>query len=408
MSKPLSVDANGKLVYQLNQNLAYGTRLNASEYTGEVIYRQGTVERTGAGAERGGAAPATAPGLLYGHISSSRVFNPFDEGQIEIWEGAALIKVVKQGRVEPRPEGVSNRRKRGKIHGFSRSSRRRMRLLLAKVCLDEGLPLFGTTTYPDIFPDDAAKFKRDLETLVERLKRRFKKIGLVWRLEFKERRSGVNVGKIAPHFHWLLWNVPRKFGFQVEKGQWAKMTRCKDGTWLETVKFRNGENFATVARQVSGEDRFTEWLSRNWYDVVGTGELKHFQAGTNVKLLTSKREVFFYVSKYLGKVVVEQGCECPGRFWGVVNPKNIPMGRRRVVQITGNQASQLMRFMRRFVHAVTRKKYRFNRWSMSCLCNADFWMAKLPHLLNVPSLLKASSVAAVVSYAATTEPDYEI
>jgi hypothetical protein len=192
----------------------------------------------------------------------------------------------------------------------------------------------------------------------------------------------VNVGKVAPHFHWLLWNVPRKFDFKPESGKWAKISQVRDGTWRETVRFYDGDKIATVVNQVSGQDRFTEWLSRNWYDVAGTGDLKHYNAGTNVKVLTSKREVFFYVSKYMGKAEAEAGCECPGRFWGVVNPKNIPMGERKVIACTGKQAVQLMRFMRRYVHAVTQRKYRFNRWSMSCMCDADFWLERFPGLLD--------------------------
>ena len=116
------------------------------------------------------------------------------------------------------------------------------------------------------------------------------------------------------------------------------------------------------------------------------GDLKHYNAGTNVKVLTSKREVFFYVSKYMGKVEGEEGCACPGRFWGVVNPKHIPMGERKVIRCTGKQAAQLMRFMRRYVHAVTQRKYRFSRWSMSCLCNADFWLERLPTLLDLSGM----------------------
>jgi len=117
--------------------------------------------------------------------------------------------------------------------------------------------------------------------------------------------------------------------------------------------------------------------------VAGTGDLKHYHAGTNVKVLTSKREVFFYVSKYMGKAEDEPGCQCPGRFWGVVNPKNIPMGERKVIPCTGKQAAQLMRFMRRYVHAVTQRKYRFNNWSMSCMCDADFWLERFPALLDL-------------------------
>jgi len=328
---------------------------------------------------------------LNSHISSSQVFNPFDKGHIDFWQGAGLIKVVRQKRDAIIPEGSKQQTKRGQIHEFSRASRRRMMHYLATLWLEGLLPLFGTTTYPDIFPEDAAKFKRDLQTLIERLKRRFPLIGLLWRLEFKRRKSGVNKGKIAPHFHWLLWNVPTKFDFKAETGKWAKVSQAKDGTWIETVKFYQGDKIATVVNAVKGHDRFTEWLSRNWYDVAGTGDLRHFNAGTNVKVLTSKREVFFYVSKYMGKVDDDEGCACPGRFWGVVNPKNIPTGERKRIYCTGKQATQLMRLMRRYIRAVTRRKYRFNLWSMNCMCTADYWVERLPQLLGALSPPETSS-----------------
>ena len=408
MIPSLSMSSDGKLIYQLKPSLKYRpNKLDSSEYPGQVVYRRSTIEDMGPEAEHGGAVPASAPGLLNRHISSSDVFNPYDEGQIEVWTGAGLIKVTKQGWHKIVAEGDSNQTKRGRIHGFSRASRRRMMQFLAKVCLDAGLPLFGTTTYPDIFPDEAEKFKRDLRTLIERIKRRFPKAGLLWRLEFQVRKSGVNAGKIAPHFHWLLWNVPRKFVFKAETGKWAKVSQGKDGIWHETVRFFDGDKIATVVNPIhDDQDRFTEWLSRNWYDVAGTGDLRHYNAGTNVKLLTSKREVFFYVSKYMGKAEAEEGCACPGRFWGVVNPKNIPMGKRKAILCTGKQAAQLMRFMRRYVSSVTQRKYRFNHWAMNCMCNADFWLERLPRLLNLS--LEALGVAAVVSLAATAEPDYAI
>jgi hypothetical protein len=110
--------------------------------------------------------------------------------------------------------------------------------------------------------------------------------------------------------------------------------------------------------------------------------LKHYRAGTNVKVLTSRREVFFYVSICLGKIETESACPHPGRFWGVVNPKKIPMGKRVVPVCTGRQAVQLMRFFRHYVHAVTQRKYRFNRWSMSCMCRADSWLARFPVLIG--------------------------
>lgn len=180
------------------------------------------------------APGAVRAGLLSGHISSQDPHNPFDEGQVEWWEGASLVKVIKQGRSEIIPEQEEKPAKptRGRINTFSRRSRRRMMLFLGKVRMDgKHLPLFGTTTYPDMFPEDAAKFKRDLQAFLHRLKRRFPEGGILWRLEFKRRKSGENVGKVAPHFHWFLWNVPQEFPFQAERGKWAAMRQDKSGGW---------------------------------------------------------------------------------------------------------------------------------------------------------------------------------
>src|ERR1039457_5355868 len=134
---------------------------------------------------------------------------------------------MRQKRDASIPENSKKQTKRGQIHAFSRASRRRMMHYLATLWLEGLLPLFGTTTYLDIFPEDAEKFKRDLQTLIERLKRRFPDIGLLWRLEFKRLKSGVNVGKIAPHFHWLLWNVPSKFDYRSEERRVGKECRSR-------------------------------------------------------------------------------------------------------------------------------------------------------------------------------------
>jgi hypothetical protein len=92
----------------------------------------------------------------------------------------------------------------------------------------------------------------------------------------------------------------------------------------------------------------------------------------------------------------------------VVNPKNIPKGERKRIYCTGKQASQLMRFMRRYIRAVTPRKYRFNRWSMSCICTVDFWAERLPKLLDLVLPLEGLPVTDDVSPAATAEPDYVI
>lgn len=91
-----SRDADGKLVYQLKTGIKYlANKLDSSDYPGTVIYRRPTVQRTAAVPEHAEGAPGNAAGLLNSHISSPDVFNPFDKGHIDFWQGAGLINVVK-------------------------------------------------------------------------------------------------------------------------------------------------------------------------------------------------------------------------------------------------------------------------------------------------------------------------
>jgi hypothetical protein len=95
--------------------------------------------------------PASS-GLFNGHNIPSPC-NPYNEGQVEIWEGGNLIHIVKQRMFKRTVEGEKEGKtpKRGKITGFSRSSQRRMRIFMATLKLDgEELPQFVTLTYPDV------------------------------------------------------------------------------------------------------------------------------------------------------------------------------------------------------------------------------------------------------------------
>lgn len=205
----------------------------------------------------------------------------------------------------------------------------------------------------------------------------------MWRLEFKRRKSGENAGKLAPHFHWLLRNVPWEFPLRTERGEWAALRRTKPDGWELRLRCRDGDEVRTVTVPEVGQDEITFWFSRNWYDVAGTGDVRHFRAGTNVKRLGSAKEVFCYVAKYLGKVETETVCQYPGRFWGVVNPQNIPLGKRVVLPCTGRPAAQVIRFLRRFMRSASSRKVRTNEWSSSCICAADFWAVRMLRLLEI-------------------------
>jgi hypothetical protein len=130
--------------------------------------------------------------------------------------------------------------------------------------------LFLTLTYPREYPaDDVAK--RHLDTFAKRISRKWPNAAFVWRIEAQKRG--------APHFHLLVYGV----------------------------------EFVPKA-----------WLSRVWYEIVGSKDDRHLRAGTQVAYCHTIRQVLHYASKYAAKE--EQGVRpIEGRQWGVKGRKNLPI-----------------------------------------------------------------------------------
>jgi hypothetical protein len=107
--------------------------------------------------------------------------------------------------------------------------------------------LFITLTYPSKFPD-GVKAKRDLHTFLKRLKRAHPGAAGLWKLEPQKRG--------APHFHLIVLGVP-----------------FVDHVWVATA----------------------------WFEVVGSRDHRHWQAGTEVRRVKSHQHAVHYVSKYIAK-----------------------------------------------------------------------------------------------------------
>ncbi|HID19709.1 MAG TPA: hypothetical protein EYP28_02050 [Methanophagales archaeon] len=188
----------------------------------------------------------------------------------EIYHGGERIdlRVYRMDQSDSRNRGG----KRSEIRGFSKASRYRLFKKIASLHQEKaqkrGRPIFVTLTYPEEYPDDFEIYKRDLDVFAKRVRRKYPSAFFVWRLEFQKRG--------APHYHCLIFGI-------------AKIPKT--------------------------------WLSKTWYDVVGSGDEKHLKAGTKVERVRSWRGVWSYVSKYLGKVPENQENvpESTGRFWGVYN-----------------------------------------------------------------------------------------
>ncbi len=153
--------------------------------------------------------------------------------------------------------------KRGAVSGLSDQSRGRLLFTAFNSSCD--WLAFAVLTYPSEFPMDGGKVKRDVHTLMKRMWYEFE-AKVVWGLEFQERG--------APHINLLV-------------------------------------------------DRFIpkDWLSLAWFEVVGSGDLRHLAAGTRIEFAGGTKNVAGYMAaaysaKKSKQKEVPEGFENVGRFWG--------------------------------------------------------------------------------------------
>jgi hypothetical protein len=319
---------------------------------------------------------------------------------------ASLLEVRLRSDAMP---GKGRSAPRGEITEFTPAARRRMLQMMAKI-EQAAVPLFVTLTYPDDFPLYREDYKGHLEAFCDRMERRWRGMAVIWKLEFKERKSGKNAGKVAPHCHLFVYGVLWAFPAKTERGRyytveltekpgemamWYEKGEASDGSWgcgwyvsdTESAGFVDGNG------DVWGADSFRRWVSRNWFDVVGSNQVRHFQAGTRVEKLKTVQGAFAYAAKrYLAKQEDMPEMEHkPGRFWGVIGRKNLPFGKKENRDVSAKEPVQLRRIMRRYRWANTPpEKRKFLRksqlWSQEftakLFCNVEFWIERLPKLIG--------------------------
>lgn len=194
-------------------------------------------------------------------------------------------------------------------------------------------PIFVTMTYPDIFPGELSKWKRDIDVFGKRLARRHPEAGFLWRIEFKERKSGVSAGEIAPHFHLLVYGA----GY----------------------------------RDLLG------WVPAAWWSVVGSANEAHLRAGTRVERIHSWGGVMRYVGKYIAKEedYPEDWC---GRAWGIIGRASLPWAVEIIISLTGDQAKKLVRLGRKMIKA----KGRSFSYGLTWIVNAERVLDYLEYLVE--------------------------
>jgi Zn-finger nucleic acid-binding protein len=273
---------------------------------------------------------------------------------LSVWQGASLLKVqpldAPKKNIEPP--------KRGIIKRFSAASRRRLLRLMATIKREYFIfALFLTLTYPDKFPD-MKKVKRDLDVFQKRVVRKFPKCAGVWRLEQKERQSGVNAGSVAPHFHILLFGV----------------------------------SYVDYA-----------WLAQTWFEIVGSDDSKHLKAGTSVERVRNYLHAQSYVSKYMSKIDEDSSGNC-GRFWGTFGDLEKFIGQVLGFLLEKKDFAKVARLLDKFREVCARskrvksdddekrkrkmiryarKRKNYSERSANWFANSDSWISALPVLLCI-------------------------
>jgi hypothetical protein len=336
-------------------------------------------------ARSAGAVAGGARGLSNGHIRSLLCTSK-QLALVEIWRGGSLVHCQRKTEFLCAATG-----KRGTVRGFSRKSRSRMIATQAKIRWNTELPpYFMGNTCPDRVPEANhvigawSKFSR-------RFERRFPAGALLWRKEIMNRKSGVSVGQWVPHYHSFAYNCPHLFEFQEERGQWVDLRQRKEGGWTLNIYCldETGKKVLHLSQEIlaGAKDLLQHWWSRNWYEAVGSGEIKHYKAGTSFEPIETVEGVRFYTAKYLAKIEeAGESPHCKGRWWGIVARQKIPWAERVVIECTNAQAITMMRVLRRYVLGKARRKFRCNHQSMNFLVNDPAqWERFVNWVLGVPT-----------------------
>ncbi len=227
--------------------------------------------------------------------------------EVTAWDGASLVEFKLLSDRVTRYNGAG--RRRGVVKGLSDKSQARLWKWLDRVRTVQLVAAqFTTLTYPANFPSARAS-KRDLKVFLQRLARAYPEAKGLWKLEPQERG--------APHYHLLVLGLGR-----LDDEAWR--------VWLM-------------------------WLATTWYEVVGSGDIRHWAAGTSSERVKHPRAVGGYMSKYFSK---KQDFEdsTPGRYWGKFGDLGSCLGDAVVFDATGAQVADMWRVADKLRLSVARAK----------------------------------------------------
>lgn len=279
--------------------------------------------------ERNAKVPIEGSSMGEPEVITPKMIIATEGGLAKVVKGRVKVKLADVGKKKPAHRGI--------VQTFSAGARRRLMRLLAKTNQSKK-PLFCTLTYPDVYPDDPGTVKRHLDSFGKRLLRAYPEACFIWRVETVERKSGDNVGKVAPHFHLLVWGI-----------QYKELSIWLPTAWNGVV-FNNVADWGGAMADVGGERQ------------------KHLRVHTTkdkaVQELKSWRGVMKYASKYIAKKddnpVSEDGLgqwQWQGKHWGIIgknNLHNLYLSVVLVVDLAQAQAIKATRLARKMIKLVGR------------------------------------------------------
>jgi hypothetical protein len=283
---------------------------------------------------------------------------------------------------------------------------------LNQVSVGADLPDFVTLTLPDdCFEDSVSSFaktaKLHLDVLLKRLHRACDSACGFWRIEWKARKSGKHEGKLFPHFHLLVWGLgQRSLGQGADgKERWQSFVPFsssqkefdglgqelqRDRVWgneRQALKWSARFEYARLRSELPAENplwkfmSFFDWLSVNWYHVVGTGNLDHFMAGSRVEKIRTWGGVLAYCAKYMSKADSENFLAdvAYGRSWGIFNRSVMPWAKMVELPLSDDVGVRVRRVARRYLERQLGRRVQ-RHFGITLYCDA----AQFKRLLEIP------------------------
>jgi len=287
-------------------------------------------------------------------LRSRQAMNPsLSSGRYEVTIYRDMFR-VKAISVPPSRFASLGDKIRGPVKGFSRRSRKRLIELMASTRFD-GDMVFLTMTY-----SDEMAFRYDLhhahfEALRRRIERMSDKVSVIWRKEMRERKSGKYQGKVAPHYHLLIYihdgfdmsSILLPDGSRVLNNPDVKLNPKSDGKHSELSSLIEG------------------WALAHWYEIVASGNEHHSYRGAHCRLVKSQRHAEYYAAKYLAKEETDD-FEV-GRRWGKIGHFDTSPFMR--IRLEGDEYIEFRRIVSRLLKSRNSKYWRrFTRMSPDVGC----------------------------------------